>query len=99
MALFLTNKKQGKRSHHVFILGLIVSRAHWRRGIGRAVMDHLISASADLGAKKIFLDFNANNVGAQRMYEGLGFVYEGRKKDHLIIDGEFVDLVQMAKFI
>ena len=90
---------QGKRSNHVFNLGLVVLRSHWRRGIGKAMMERLIQDSRALGATKIFLDFNATNVGAQKMYEALGFEYEGRKKKHLIVDGEYVDLVLMAKYL
>ena len=31
--------------------------------------------------------------------KSLGFELEGRKRRHLIIDGQYVDLVQMAKFL
>ena len=33
------------------------------------------------------------------MYKVLGFEYEGRKKKHLVIHGEYVDLVLMAKYL
>ena len=33
------------------------------------------------------------------MYDTLGFEHEGRKKKHLIIDGQYEDLVLMAKYM
>ena len=39
----------------------------------------------------------ANNEPALRLYEGLGFEIEGRRRGHVLIDGHYVDEILMAR--
>ncbi len=88
-----------RRQDHVFDLGLVVSQSHWGQGVGRAMMERMIEEARSRGGRKISLDFNSDNSKAQRMYERLGFVQEGRMRNQLCVDGQYKDLVMMSLFL
>jgi ribosomal-protein-alanine acetyltransferase len=44
-----------------------------RTGLGRALMNALISEARKRGAAQVFLEVRADNPGAQQLYETLGF--------------------------
>ena len=50
-----------------------------------------------LGMHRVFLKVLDGNVKARRSYEKAGFVYEGTFRDMVKLDGEFHDVVFMAK--
>ena len=60
------------------------------------MMFMLIEESRKLGAKKIILDFNESNIAALKLYEKLGFVEEGRLRNQIIVNGQYLDLIIMA---
>lgn len=60
---------------------------------GRAVVAW---AFDEVGLHRISLDVFSFNPGAQRSYEKIGFQVEGRARDALLWDGEWVDSVLMA---
>ena len=74
-------------------------REHWGRGAGTAIMDRLVQETKRLGGRKIVLDFNADNTRAEKLYERMGFYVEGRLREQIMVDGRYVDLVCMAKFL
>ena len=59
----------------------------------RAVLDH---AFDDLGVHRVGLDVFAFNPRAERSYEKAGFRHEGRQRETLFWDGEWVDSILMA---
>lgn len=67
------------------------------RGYGteatRAVLGHAFGA---LGLHRVELEVYAFNPRAQRAYEKAGFVLEGRRRDALLWDGEWVDALVMG---
>jgi RimJ/RimL family protein N-acetyltransferase len=87
------------RDHaHAEVSITIGERAAWGRGIGRKalslVLDHAFSEAERL--HKVFLNVAAANERAVRCYRSLGFVLEGRKREHLRIDGAWVDDLCMS---
>lgn len=44
-----------------------------RRGVGRALTEHALRVAADEGARRAFLQVEADNLAALRLYTGLGF--------------------------
>ncbi|MBT2502049.1 GNAT family N-acetyltransferase [Curtobacterium sp. ISL-83] len=60
---------------------------------GRAVVDWGFDV---VGLHRISLEVYAFNPAAQRSYAKIGFVVEGRARDALRWDGEWVDAVRMA---
>ena len=47
------------------------------RGMGTAVMHHVLAEAARLGARRATLEVRASNTGAIRLYERLGFYVAG----------------------
>nr|WP_315501870.1 GNAT family protein [Actinomyces radicidentis] len=50
-----------------------------------------------MGLHRISLEVYAFNPAARRAYEKAGFVAEGRLRDALLYDGEWVDAEVMAR--
>jgi ribosomal-protein-alanine N-acetyltransferase len=44
-----------------------------RRGLGRVLVQTLLAEARRRGAREVFLEVRADNPGAQRLYESLGF--------------------------
>lgn len=67
------------------------------RGYGteatRAVLDHAFGTA---GLHRVELEVFAFNPRAQRAYEKAGFVTEGRRRDALLWEGEWVDAIVMG---
>lgn len=59
----------------------------------RAVVDHAFEV---MGVHRIGLEVYAFNPQAQRAYEKCGFVVEGRQREALYWDGEWVDAIMMG---
>jgi len=60
---------------------------------GRAVVDW---AFDEVGLHRVSLEVYAFNPAAQRSYEKIGFLVEGRARDALRWDGAWVDAIRMA---
>ena len=59
-----------------------VAPGHRRRGIARKLMDSLIEAAGESGAKAIFLEVRESNIAAKSLYERCGFQRYGRRRDY-----------------
>lgn len=83
---------------HVFRLTIMVHEGHQGRGIGTALMKHLMNwARRDKRCLKIELGVRAVNTRAIRLYQKLGFRLEGRLKKRLRMpDGTFIDDLLMG---
>lgn len=86
---------------HVVRLTIAVHDGHQRQGVGRALMNELLSrARADPRVEKVELQVRASNDAAISLYGSLGFVEEGRKTRRLKIGpGEYLDDVYMALWV
>ncbi len=75
----------------------IGDRAYWGRGYGRETVRLMLDYGFRLcGRRRIGLTTHAKNERALRCYRACGFVEEGRPRQVLWIDGEYVDLVNMS---
>jgi ribosomal-protein-alanine N-acetyltransferase len=52
------------------------------RGIGTALLHHILAEAARLGARRATLEVRASNEGARRLYERLGFYVAGRRRHY-----------------
>ena len=68
-------------------------------GIGTVLMEAVINKARTLKKRKIELEVRNDNEGAIHLYEKLGFYTEGIKKDGFFVEGNYVDLRQMALFL
>ena len=82
----------------VIELGIgIGDRDYWGKGYGREAIGLLLHyAFHYLGVRRIELTTHAKNERAIRCYLACGFVEEGRPRKVVWIEGEYVDLVNMA---
>jgi ribosomal-protein-alanine N-acetyltransferase len=64
------------------IANLAVSPAARRKGIGTKLLDSILSAAAELGARNVFLDVRESNMPALRLYESRQFEIAGRRKQY-----------------
>lgn len=53
-------------------------------------------AFGPLGLRRLALDVDATNQRARRVYERVGFVQEGCRRQARLVDGEWHDVVDMA---
>ncbi|TFD70313.1 ribosomal protein S18-alanine N-acetyltransferase [Cryobacterium gelidum] len=72
---------------------IAVADAARARGLGRTLMQALISEARKRGARLIFLEVRADNPGAQRLYERLGFIEVGMRRGYYQPDN--VDAIVM----
>jgi len=61
------------------ILNLAVAPAQSRGGIGRALVEQVLVALAERGARQVFLEVRESNAAARALYEGVGFEEVGRR--------------------
>ncbi len=77
---------------------MCVLRDHGRLGIGRAMLDYLVTWSQQAGLRKLYLRVYDFNAPAHRLYRTAGFTEEGRlQADVRRADGSYADTIIMAK--
>tara|TARA_A100001011_G_C14058557_1_gene735122 strand:- start:167 stop:721 length:555 start_codon:yes stop_codon:yes gene_type:complete len=78
---------------------LIGNKKFWGFGYAKEASNLVIRyCFNDLNLKKIILGVNVKNRNAIMLYKNLGFVQEGRLKDHLNFEGKYVDLLRLSIF-
>lgn len=72
----------------------------WReRGIGRRLIEAALEAADAAEISRVELTVNADNERAIRLYENVGFVEEGRKRSARLLEGQFRDVLVMARLL
>ena len=66
----------------VHLIAMWVAADARRHGLGRVLVEAIISWSAESGTPTIRLDVMVGNVEARRLYEGFGFAPTGRMKQY-----------------
>lgn len=88
-----------RRIMHKGELGITVRKQFWGKGIGSSLMEECLKLAKQRGFKKIQLEVMSNNDRAMALYKKFGFEVEGVKKKAVFIDGEYVDLVMMGRWL
>jgi RimJ/RimL family protein N-acetyltransferase len=81
---------------HCGELGIGVIPSCRGKGIGKALMIDALRRAKEKGLERIELTVFEKNVPAIALYQQLGFVVEGKKKNAVKIDGQYDDLICMA---
>jgi ribosomal protein S18 acetylase RimI-like enzyme len=84
---------------HSGVLGMGVHPEHRGRGLGRALLDRTVNAAKAARLKRVELEVYASNVSAIALYLRSGFVVEGCKRKARYLDGQFDDVILMARWI
>lgn len=78
---------------------MIGDTSQWGQGYAKEASEEIIKfCFTDLLLRKINLGVIANNHKAIKLYESMGFIEEGRLKNHVLFDDEYTDMVRMALF-
>lgn len=87
------------RHSHAGDINMIVSSAEMQgRGVGRALMQHMVElADQWLGLVRLGLIVWANNERAIKLYEQFGFETEGVMRSYALWKGEYLDAVVMGR--
>lgn len=84
---------------HVGEAGLWVLKPYRRQGIGRQLMDWMLSWAVQSGLEKVILNVFATNRAALALYTELGFVEEGRRVRQFKVEDGYADEILMACFL
>ncbi|MFC0190133.1 GNAT family N-acetyltransferase [Fictibacillus aquaticus] len=94
------NSSQKVRTKHVGTLGIVVSKEHHGKGIGKKLMNDLIKWASGNGiTKKITLVTREDNELAIALYKQLGFEIEGVLKRDTYIHGVYYNTLVMGLFL
>ncbi|MCL4263520.1 MAG: GNAT family N-acetyltransferase [Anaerolineae bacterium] len=75
----------------------IGEKGYWGQGYGRDAIHLLLRyAFNHLNLNRVWLETHSENERALRCYRACSFVEEGRLRQHLWLDGRFVDRVYMG---
>jgi len=79
---------------------ILIGRTEYQgRGLGRRIMQYVEGYGfRELRLNKIALSVLADNERARQLYDALGFEVEGVLRDEQFRNGEFLDVILMAKF-
>ena len=77
------------------IPNVCVKESARQRGIGRQMMEALLEAAKSCGLSVLFLEVRESNQAARRLYESLGFIQNGMRKNFYELPTE--DAVLMCK--
>ena len=96
MALLTIQRGMYRKTRHTASLGIAVKSRHRGKGLGTVMIKRAIEWFRMNDIKKLNLEVFSSNESAIRLYEKIGFVTEGIKKDQFNIEGKFVDDVLMT---
>ena len=66
-------------------LGIAIRTGAQGRGLGRVMMEHLHAEAGRRGATAVRLRVHTDNVRARRLYESMGYAYEGEERGELVM--------------
>jgi RimJ/RimL family protein N-acetyltransferase len=87
---------KGVRFRHAGDIGVAVLREHWGRGVGRALMQGIVSEGQRLGLRRLALKVRVDYLRAIALYESLGFRHEGRLIGAFAVGDTLYDDLQMG---
>lgn len=97
IGLVSADGKQRRAIRHRASVGLSVAHDWRRRGVGRALMERVISWARASGViTRLELEVLARNDAAIHLYERLGFEREGLIRRALLRHGEYLDEYSMS---
>lgn len=74
---------------------LLGDRRHWGRGLGELASRALLAHGFEkLNLERIYCGTAATNIGMQKLALSLGMVEEGRRRAHLFLEGQRVDVIE-----
>jgi RimJ/RimL family protein N-acetyltransferase len=85
------------RAGHAEFGIMLGDKSTWGKGLGTACTRFMVEYGFDqLNLRRIYLELLEDNPRAQRLYEKLGFVLEGRLRQHQYKGGKYLDVLVMG---
>ena len=81
---------------HGCVLGVGVLAEYRGQGVGTALIRATLDGAKAAGLTRVELTVREDNARAVALYERLGFLYEGLKRNGVRVDGTYKNLVCMA---
>ncbi len=91
----ITRRKRDTYAH-TGSLGMGIIKPHRGRGLGERMLVECIRQAKSNGLEKVCLDVYSHNAAGIKLYEKLGFQYEGKRIKEAKIDGKLLDVVLMG---
>ncbi len=85
-----------RRNQHSATIVAGVLQSHAGQGLGRRLFERLLRWAPEHGISRLELTVMTHNEPAVRLYRGMGFEVEGRRRRSLVVDGQPVDEYAMA---
>lgn len=82
---------------HVGTVGMGLDAAWRGRGLGRQMLQTVFDAAGKAGIERVELQVYASNESAVKLYRKFGFVTEGVKSRARKLDGQYDDIIMMAR--
>ena len=90
--------RKAARFRHAGSCGLSVSKAHWRRGIGGALMEAVLDwAAGNPAVSRLEARIHERNDRSIRLFERFGFLVEGRLLKDMRVGDAFFDTVILGR--
>lgn len=87
------------KNAHTGTLGIAIRKEARGLGLGKAMLEDDIRWARSVGIRKLSLTVFATNQSAIALYRQLGFAEEARLKGQVILDGQPVDELVMARWM
>jgi ribosomal protein S18 acetylase RimI-like enzyme len=98
--LGLAREPRAKGHHRATVFGMYVAPEFSRRGIGRALVRHLVdAASREPGLEQLVLTVTQTNVAARLLYESEGFRSFGVEPRAIRVGERYLDKNHMVRFL
>ena len=79
---------------------VIGEKTYWNKGVGTlAVSEAIKLVTAENKIHKIFCGVAENNTGSERIFEKNNFVLEGKRIDHIFLNGRFYNQLDYGLII
>ncbi len=87
----LEREQRLKARHKALVIGMYVAPEYARRGIGRALLEHLLAQARASDLALLVLTVTQGNEGAQRLYLDTGFVSYGIEPGAIKVENRLFD--------
>jgi ribosomal protein S18 acetylase RimI-like enzyme len=84
-----------KTSHIADIYGMYVDSSYRRKGLAKALLNHVIKVANNDKIERIRLSVTKTNHAALQLYQSLGFVIYGTEPKSIKIDHQYFDAIYM----
>ncbi len=85
--------------HHAAALGMSVLAPFRSAGLGTRLIQTALLWAESSSLRRVELDVLESNTGAICLYERFGFEAYGRKPEAVLVDGVYLDVVEMSRSV